>query len=95
MHGGKNETFINVPAPLFIRATGIFFAQLFFLAGAMRLPGGVNHPDDRPHFLTHGYIDKFGLATKEFPNFDVNGLSNIYGLKAKTSGTYVQYIIPC
>lgn len=52
----------------------------------MRLPGDVNDPNDRAHFLTDSYIDKFKLKIKKFSNVDENGLSNIYGLKAKTNG---------
>ena len=52
----------------------------------MRLPGKVDDLCDRSHFLTDGYINKFNLPIKAFPNYDENGISNIYGLKAKTSG---------
>ena len=62
------------------------FFTINFSAGAMRLPGRVDDPNDRAHFLTDGYINKFKLKIKKFPNVDENGLSNIYGLKAKTSG---------
>ena len=60
--------------------------DLYFLAGAMRLPGGVDDLQNRPHFLTDAYIKNFGLGIKKFPNYDPNGISNIYGLKAKTTG---------
>ena len=62
------------------------FDGLYFSAGAMRLPGKVNDPNDRAHFLTDAYIQKFKLKIKKFPNYDPNGLSNIYCLKAKTTG---------
>ena len=52
----------------------------------MRLPGDVNNPEDRAHFLTEAYISKFGLPIKKFPNYHENGLSNIYGLKEKSNG---------
>ena len=52
----------------------------------MRLPGDVNKPKDRAHFLTEAYISKFRLPIKKFPNYHENGLSNIYGLKAKSNG---------
>jgi hypothetical protein len=52
----------------------------------MRFPGGYDKPKDRAHFLSDGYINKFKLPIKAFPNYDKNGLSNIYGLKAKTKG---------
>ena len=60
----------------------------------MRLPGKYNVDDedsdeDRPHFLTHHYIKKFGKKTKIFPNYDKNELSNIYGLQKKTTGMYI------
>ncbi|XP_028414027.1 uncharacterized protein LOC114537096 [Dendronephthya gigantea] len=58
---------------------------LFGEAGAMRLPGGVDEPNNRAHFLTDGYITEFKLSIKKFPNFDENGISNIYGLKEKTA----------
>ena len=58
----------------------------YVAAGAMRLPGKVDDSSDRPHFLTDGYINKFKLPIKAFPNYDKNGISNIYGLTAKTSG---------
>ena len=66
--------------------------NLNFLAGAMRLPGGVDEPDNRPHFLTDAYIQKFKLGIKKFTNFDPNGISNIYGFKAKSTGTYIHKI---
>ena len=67
-------------------STGKKLAEgLYFEAGAMRLPGKVEDLSERPHFLTEGYIDKFNLDTKAFPNYDENGISNIYGLRAKTS----------
>jgi hypothetical protein len=63
---------------------------LFYLAGAMRFPGDVNDDTDRPHFLTSAYVNKFeGLKIQMFPNSDPNGITNIYGLKEKTSGMYV------
>ena len=52
--------------------------NLYFLAGAMRLPGGVDEPDNRPHFLTDAHIQKFKLGIEKFTNFDPNGISNIY-----------------
>ena len=52
----------------------------------MRLPGDVKKPNDRAHFLTDAYISKFKLPIKKFPNYGENGLSNIYGLKAKSNG---------
>ncbi|XP_028414039.1 L-amino-acid oxidase-like isoform X2 [Dendronephthya gigantea] len=58
---------------------------LFGEAGAMRLPGGVGAPNDRAHFLTDGYVTDFQISIKKFPNFDENGISNIYGLKEKTA----------
>ena len=45
----------------------------------MRLPGGVDDVGPRAHFLTDAYITEFKLPIKKFPNYDVNGLSHIYG----------------
>ncbi|XP_028415824.1 L-amino-acid oxidase-like [Dendronephthya gigantea] len=59
---------------------------LYGEAGAMRLPGALDEPDVRPHFLTDGYVEKFGIPTKKFLNYDANGLSIFYGLKEKTTG---------
>lgn len=58
---------------------------LYGEAGAMRLPGDVNNPEDRAHFLTDGYIKKFELPIKKFPNYDENGLTHIYDLKKKST----------
>jgi hypothetical protein len=58
----------------------------------MRLPGKVDDSNDRAHFLTDGYITKFNLDIKKFPNHDDNGISNIYSLKEKTEGMYIYAI---
>ncbi|XP_028417526.1 uncharacterized protein LOC114541927 [Dendronephthya gigantea] len=58
---------------------------LYGEAGAMRLPGGVDEPNNRAHFLTDGYITKFQLPIKKFPNVDKKVISNIYGFKELTS----------
>ena len=56
------------------------------LAGAMRLPGKNDNPNDRMHYLTDGYIKDFNLQTQPFPNYDENGISKIYEFRAKTNG---------
>ncbi|XP_028417482.1 uncharacterized protein LOC114541872 [Dendronephthya gigantea] len=58
---------------------------LFGEGGAMRLPDGVGSSATKTHFLTDGYIRKFNLKTKAFPNYDENGLSYIYGVKEKSN----------
>ena len=61
---------------------------VYFPAGAMRLPGGVDDPN-KPHFLANGYITQFGLTIKPFPNSDPNTLTHIYGHPTTvTSGMY-------
>ena len=58
----------------------------------MRLPGKVDDSNDRAHFLTDGYITKFNLDIKKFPNHDDNGISSIYSLKERSSGMYIYAI---
>lgn len=55
----------------------------------MRLPGDVNNSEDRAHFLTDGYIKKFGLDIKKFPNYHENGLTHVYGLQEKSKGVFI------
>ncbi|XP_028414053.1 L-amino-acid oxidase-like [Dendronephthya gigantea] len=66
---------------------------LYGEAGAMRLPGGVDEPNNRAHFLTDGYISDFQLPIKKFPNFDKKGISNIYGFKELTSNWKQSYFL--
>ncbi|XP_028415554.1 uncharacterized protein LOC114538711 [Dendronephthya gigantea] len=58
---------------------------LFGEGGAMRLPDGVGSSATKTHFMTDGYINKFKLKTKAFPNYDEKGLSYIYGLKEQSN----------
>ncbi|XP_046861412.1 L-amino-acid oxidase-like [Xenia sp. Carnegie-2017] len=57
---------------------------LYAEAGAMRIPCDADGQYEGQHYLTNGYIKNFNLPIKNFPNYDENAVSCIYGFREKT-----------
>ena len=63
---------------------------LSFLAGAMRIPCDADGQYEGQHYLTNGYIKNFNLPIKNFPNYDENAVSCIYGFREKTKSKFIK-----